>query len=283
MSDKAFLVDTTKCSGCRSCQVACKQWNENPGEKTRFFSGTEYTNPAELSAITWNHVKFFPVDWTGAERPEWTIMHKKCYHCETANCIRVCPEKAISKVDGWVVIDQDRCIGCGACVNECVYHVPGVAEEDYSAHYVANPGVRANAWYERIQKGKSHKCNACTKNRRDVPACAFACPTGALTVDYRTVVVKKAKERLEKVKKDYPRACIYGLEEFGGLGVITILKDRSEKYGLPLNPVPIDITKVEEINALYAIFSRFTFGIPSLKRTAYRMARSMAAGDRSLS
>lgn len=39
MSDKAFLVDTTKCSGCRSCQVACKQWNNLPAEKTEFFAG----------------------------------------------------------------------------------------------------------------------------------------------------------------------------------------------------------------------------------------------------
>lgn len=283
MANKAFLVDTTKCSGCRSCQVACKQWNENPGEKTEFFAGAEYTNPKELSAITWNHVKFFHVDWATPEKPVWTIMHKKCYHCEEANCMKVCPEKAIHKVDGWVVIDQDRCIGCGACVNECVYHVPGVAEKDYSAHYVVNPDVRATAWYERIQKDKSHKCNACTKNRRDVQACAFACPTGALTVDYRTAVVKRAKERLAAIKKDFPNASIYGLDEFGGLGVITILKDRPEKFGLPINPRPVDITKIEEINGLYALLSHFTFGLPSLKRTAYRMARAMAGGDRRMS
>ncbi|MBW1839965.1 MAG: formate dehydrogenase-N subunit alpha, partial [Deltaproteobacteria bacterium] len=49
---KAFLVDTTKCMGCRACQVACKQWNNLPGENTMFFAGPEYTNPKELSAIT---------------------------------------------------------------------------------------------------------------------------------------------------------------------------------------------------------------------------------------
>ena len=74
MSDKAFFVDTTRCQGCRGCQVACKQWNGLPGEKTEFFGGPEYTNPARLSAITWNHVKFFPMRKTDTDRPEWTII-----------------------------------------------------------------------------------------------------------------------------------------------------------------------------------------------------------------
>jgi formate dehydrogenase iron-sulfur subunit len=127
MSDKAFYVDTSKCLGCRGCQVACKQWNGLPGEETEFFGGTEYTNPAKLSAITWNHVVFFPVDKTIPHRPVWTIMHKKCFHCKEANCLNVCPEKAIYEVDGWKIIDQERCIGCGACVNACVYGVPEVS------------------------------------------------------------------------------------------------------------------------------------------------------------
>ena len=84
MADKAFLVDTSKCQGCRACQVACKQWNGLPAEKTEFFAGPEYTNPGKLSAITWNHVIFFPIDRSNESRPIWTIMHKKCFHCAEA-------------------------------------------------------------------------------------------------------------------------------------------------------------------------------------------------------
>jgi formate dehydrogenase iron-sulfur subunit len=158
MSDNAFLVDTSKCQGCRACQVACKQWNGLPGEKTEFFGGTELTNPAELSAITWNHVKFFTLDRSNKSRPIWTIMHKKCYHCEEANCLRVCPERAISKRDGWTIVDQSKCIGCGACVNECVYQVPQVSD----VNHVNDAGQKI------VMKDKSHKCNACTLNKRDV-------------------------------------------------------------------------------------------------------------------
>ncbi len=257
MSDKAFLVDTTKCSGCRSCQVACKQWNNLPAEKTEFFAGPELTNPKELSAITWNHVKFFDVDRSNPDRPIWTIMHKKCYHCEVANCLRVCPEKAIYKKDGWTLIDQEKCIGCGACVNECIYLVPQVSDVDH----------------------KSHKCHACVMNPREIPACAFACPTGALTYDYRLNIVKRAEKRLEEVKKDFPNASIYGREQFEGLKVITILRDRPEKYGLALDPKPIDLVKAESIRETYKMLAFFSLGLPSLKRLAYRMAKSAVEKD----
>ena len=56
MGTKSFFIDTTKCTACRSCQVACKQWNELPAEKTTN-RGT-YQNPADLSAQTYTLVRF---------------------------------------------------------------------------------------------------------------------------------------------------------------------------------------------------------------------------------
>ncbi|MBF0102885.1 MAG: 4Fe-4S dicluster domain-containing protein [Desulfobacterales bacterium] len=265
MNKKAFLVDTTKCSGCRACQVACKQWNNLPAESTTFFGGPEYTNPAELSAITFNHVKFFPVDLSKPEKPVWTIMHKKCYHCENANCQNACPENAIRRLDGWTVIDHSRCIGCGACTEACVYNVPHVLEDDMSEYGTEQPLV----------SGKAYKCHACTVNTRDIPACASVCPTNALTYGNREDLVKKAKARLDKVKPEYPHASIYGLKEFDGLGVITILKNSPDKFGLPVNPKPISAEKIMTIHAMYAFLNHFTLGLPSLKRTAYRISKNL--------
>ncbi|MCU0847458.1 MAG: 4Fe-4S dicluster domain-containing protein [Spirochaetes bacterium] len=265
MSGKAFLVDTTKCSGCHACQVSCKQWNNLPGEKTEFFGGPEMTNPAQLSAITFNHVIFFPVDRSNPEKPSWTIMHKKCYHCQNANCEVVCPQKAISKKDEWTVIDQSRCIGCGACVNECIYKVPHILEKDMMKYGIEQP----------LAKDKTYKCHACTSNKRDVPACATTCPTGALTYGDRVNIVKRAVDRLEKVKKNYPHASIYGLNEFGGLHVITILKEKPEKYGLPVDPKPVNAAKVQQIHDVYGLLAYFTLGIPSLKRAAYRISKNL--------
>ena len=269
MADKAFFIDTTKCTGCRACQVACKQWNNLPAEKTEFFGGTEYTNPKELSAVTYNHVKFFELDRKRPEKPVWQIMHKKCYHCESANCITVCPQKAISKVDGWTIIDQTKCIGCGACEEECIYNVPHISQREFKEY--GTGGI--------IQKNKSYKCHACLVNKRDVPACVATCPTGALTMDYRVAVIEAAGKRLKEVKKDYPRASIYGKDQFGGLNVITILKDNPRKYGLELNPKPVSMANVNTRNDLYGLFSLFTFGLPSLKRAAYRVAKSITSTD----
>jgi len=267
MAEKAFLVDTSKCQGCRACQVACKQWNGLPAEKTEFFAGPENTNPGKLSAITWNHVIFFPVDRSDESRPIWTIMHKKCYHCADPNCLNVCPEKAISKKDGWTVIDQDKCIGCGACVNACVYNVPEIAE----FHYKNDAGQHI------IKKDKSHKCNACTLNEREIPACVSVCPSGALLFDYRNKMIEYAKNRVKELKAEgFANASVYGLDQYGGLGVITVLRDRPEKYDLPLNPPAVDMTKAEKTKDVYALLSTATMGIPLLKRFAYKASKSLA-------
>ncbi|MCP4138599.1 MAG: 4Fe-4S dicluster domain-containing protein [bacterium] len=267
MSDKTFLVDTTKCSGCRGCQVACKEWNGLPGQETKGFEGTEYTNPAELSAITWNHVKFSKLEKVGTDRPVWNIMHKKCYHCEEANCVRVCPQKAISKVDGWTIIDQAKCIGCGACESSCVYAVP----------YVSEKKIVNDMGADIVQKGKAHKCNVCTFTSRDIPACVTTCPTGALSFGHRPALLKQAKERVKKVVGKYPEVNIYGEKEFGGLRVLTILKTRPKTFDLPQgkDAVAIDMAKAEAIKDTYALLSSFTFGIPSLNRMAYKMSRSL--------
>lgn len=267
MSDKAFLVDTSKCSGCRGCQVACKQWNGLPAEKTEFFMGSEYTNPAKLSAVTWNHVKFFPLDRSNPKKPVWNIMHRKCNHCEESNCTVSCPENAISKKDGWVVIDQSKCIGCGSCESACSYQVPQVSP----ASHANDMGVNV------VVKDKSHKCNACTVQSREIPACASTCPTGALVFGNRSDLIEIAKKRVKEISKDFPGANLYGEKEFGGLRVLTILRDAPSKFGFPTGKDAVQMT-MEEADAVkdaYSMLALFSFGIPSLKRAAFRVARSM--------
>ncbi|HET9451487.1 MAG TPA: hypothetical protein VFO83_11415, partial [Aggregicoccus sp.] len=55
----ATLVDTTKCVGCRSCQVSCKQWNGLPAELTRVDGRTAgLQQPASVSFKTRTVVTF---------------------------------------------------------------------------------------------------------------------------------------------------------------------------------------------------------------------------------
>lgn len=264
MADMAFLVDTTKCTGCKACQVACKQWNNLPAEETGSFYDKEYTYPVRLSHITYNHVLFSGI-LKNEGRISWQMMHKKCYHCEIPNCKAVCPADAIKKNDSWVVIDQNRCIGCRECEKACIYGVPHVSENSYNKY----------GSDEIITRGKAYKCHACTITQRDVPACADACPGGALTYNYRITVVEHAKKRLKLVSNEYPNASIYGIEQFGGLHVITILKDRPQKFGLEKKPVPVKTGSYDKTKKLYNILSFFAPGFPSIKKYVYKFSKNI--------
>ncbi len=65
---KSILADTSKCTACRGCQVACKQWNGLPGTQTKQL-GT-YQNPQDLSAETWKLVRFAEGRKNGG-KPYW--------------------------------------------------------------------------------------------------------------------------------------------------------------------------------------------------------------------
>ncbi|HUR87397.1 MAG TPA: hypothetical protein VMY78_18860, partial [Solirubrobacteraceae bacterium] len=48
-----FFTDTTTCIGCKACEVACKQWNDLPGDELRMGKGRSYDYTGALSATTW--------------------------------------------------------------------------------------------------------------------------------------------------------------------------------------------------------------------------------------
>ncbi|GAB4003033.1 4Fe-4S dicluster domain-containing protein [Nocardioides ultimimeridianus] len=62
---KGFFTDTSICIGCKACEVACKQWNENPRDGDLELTGWSYDNTQALGASTWRHVAFIE---QGAER-----------------------------------------------------------------------------------------------------------------------------------------------------------------------------------------------------------------------
>ena len=56
----AFFTDTSICTGCKSCEVACKQWNQLESDPYHW-SGDSYDNTGDLSANNWRHVKFIEI------------------------------------------------------------------------------------------------------------------------------------------------------------------------------------------------------------------------------
>ncbi len=92
---------------------------------------------------------------------------RSCLHCETPDCVTVCPTGASYKraEDGIVLVDEDKCIGCKLCSWACPY-----GAREYSQ-----------------QRGVMQKCTLCvdriyneTFDEYDrQPACVMACPTRA--------------------------------------------------------------------------------------------------------
>lgn len=74
----AKLIDTSKCIGCKACQVACSEWNELRDDVGRSL-GT-YDNPQDLSAETWTLMRFTEHENTVGNL-EWLIRKDGCMHC----------------------------------------------------------------------------------------------------------------------------------------------------------------------------------------------------------
>lgn len=213
---KAMLIDTSKCIACKGCQVACKQWNELPGVKTR--NTGSYQNPPQLSAKTWMIVHFR--EFVEDNRVSWLFQPMHCMHCTNAPCVSVCPTGAMHTVNNnYVVVNTDWCIGCGYCVQSCPY---GVAQFDEL-------------------EGVARKCHFCIDRvTNDLPpACAKTCPPGAIAFDDREQLLGAASKRVEALKaRGYPRANLYGDTQLGGLNTLYILLQPSSVYQLPEAPVP---------------------------------------------
>ncbi len=229
MAEKAILYDATRCTACRGCQAACKQWNENdefiPVEtKVQSVNWGSYENPPDLSPTTWLKMKFREIEPGGKVR--WLFTRRSCMHCTDAGCVKVCPSKALYHHElGFVAYNKDLCTGCGYCIEACPFDVPrsdrnlltGIAKMD-KCTLCTTPGL------DRIAEGWE-------------PACVKTCPTNALQYDDRDKLVAEGRKRVDSLRDaGWANANLYGENELGGLHVMYVLDDHPSVYELPVNP-----------------------------------------------
>lgn len=269
---KGMFVDTTICTGCKACQVACKEWNGLPGEPAHFgkrpdrsypvannFTGDSYDNTGSLSATDWRHVRF--IEQFSEERNErrWLFDSDSCKHCIDAGCLNACPTKAIIRSDmGNVIVQQDVCIGCKFCIPSCPYGVIAFSE----------------------QTGTVHKCTLCNDRIHNGlgTACAKACPTGSIRFGDVAELKTRADARLAQLRSlGHSRANIYGYTEAGGLNVFYLLDDRSPVYGQPENPVVPQRRLL--ISSLVTILVALGIGVTALVNFRERQTGRHEEGD----
>jgi len=268
--EKGMFVDSSICTGCKACQVACKEWNRLEPEPTHFtqepgmpypvainFTGNSYDNTGALSARDWRHVLFIEqINYTRVGG-RWLLMSDSCKHCKDAACLNVCPVDAIEHTDlGNVVVNQDKCVGTRLCNKACPYGVIKFNEKTRT----------------------SWKCTLCNDRIHNGlgTACAKACPTGSISFGDMDDLIKKANARLAQLKKiGDAKANIYGYTQAGGLNVFYLLLDKPEVYGLPENPVVQQRNKVSSL-----LGTRFASAIAGIMALAGIMERDQKMDNR---
>ncbi|MFC1946026.1 4Fe-4S dicluster domain-containing protein [Chloroflexota bacterium] len=247
----AMLIDVTKCVSCWWCYAACKEYNNLPETLA-----PDVAEPPELSPDVWTTLQ--PVqNGTG-----WVSRKKACNHCTEAACVDICPTGALSyNEQGYVQYEKAKCSGCGYCAEVCPFDVPQLETNTLTDVAIMNKCTFCN---DRVSNGEP-------------PACAAACPTGAITFGERQALITAAQERVSQLQATCSTVSVYGIEELGGLHVMYILDGSPELYGLPEEPaVPAAVTvrtMLAWIGSIGAIAAIAGFGLN------YLIARKRMAKD----
>ncbi len=150
MTQYGFYFDATRCTGCHTCEAACRDYHD---------LGLDFTfrHVYEIEGGGWNQAS----DGTWSTDSYTYYVSTSCQHCDNPACTHVCPTGAMHKGDdGIVSVDVKKCIGCGYCELACPYGNPKVDRE----------------------KGHSTKCDGCASRLAEgkSPICVEACTMRAL-------------------------------------------------------------------------------------------------------
>jgi formate dehydrogenase iron-sulfur subunit len=210
---KAFFIDTSRCMACKACQVACKQWNGLPAEKT--INVGSHQNPQDLSAVTWTLVRMKEVMSGG--KLKWLFFKDQCRHCVEPPC-------QMSAVFSGSIV-KDKSTGAVIYTEKSKYE----NFEDIMCPY--------NIPRQDKNTGQMFKCTMCVDRVKNgmLPACVKACPTGAMNFGDRTDMIALAKTRLEAVKTKHADASL--IADMDEVNVFYLLTEKEELYGIVRNPI----------------------------------------------
>lgn len=140
---KRVYVNEEWCLGCHLCEYNCAFANSHLPDMVNALKGKE----------------IFPR--IHVEEKDKISFAVSCRHCENPLCVKSCIAGAISKQNGIVKIDENKCVGCLTCVLVCPYGALALGE-----------------------KGVMQKCELCVENGGE-PACVQGCPNRAIVYEER--------------------------------------------------------------------------------------------------
>ncbi|MGL4605937.1 MAG: 4Fe-4S dicluster domain-containing protein [Eubacteriaceae bacterium] len=161
--------DSSKCTGCKACEIACfvvHSQKDNPIGKT---VGTVTTPVTPRLFVT----KFSD-----------SAMPIQCKHCEDAPCLNACTKKAVFREDGHIIVKEELCIGCKDCMMACPFGAVTLLP-------VARGGKIVMQASEDEEQKSAFKCDFCIGLEKG-PACIDVCPHQALEI------VSPEEDRVEK-------------------------------------------------------------------------------------
>ena len=210
-----MLTDLTACVGCRSCERACNAENKLPAPDRPFDDASVFEQQRRPTSAAYTVVnRYESADGKGG--PVYRKL--QCNHCNEPACATACPARAYRKTpEGAVAYNEDLCFGCRYCMTACPFNVPA-----YSYESAFEPKIfKCTFCYSRIKKGL-------------IPACADACPAGALTFGKRSDLIKLARDRIRNAPDRYIDH-IYGEREAGGTSWMYLSGVPFGDVGFPTN------------------------------------------------
>jgi formate dehydrogenase iron-sulfur subunit len=240
------LVDTTRCIGCRSCEVACAKAHDLPVP--------DIINDGALAEErTTSETQWMVVNRFETEKGE-VFVKKQCMHCWQPGCTAACLTNAMYKTkDGPVIWRSRKCMGCRFCMISCPFDIPKFE------YHSTNPKIqKCNMCWDRLQEGKK-------------PACVEACPTDTLMFGQKRELMEIARVRVYRHPQDYVHK-IYGENEVGGTGWLYLSAVPFDQIGFRMD---LGTTPYPEFTTdfLYAV-PVVLFGLPALLMGLNLLART---------
>lgn len=159
MARYGMVIDLQTCMGCNACVAACSEENQTP-----YWDGLFRT-----------HVEDIPFGvFPDVGR---VLLPRLCMHCEDPPCVQVCPTGASHQTeDGIVLVDQDKCMGCGYCIVACPFGARYRYEKDMIKEAREIYGADTEHRVPHVDK-----CTFCVHRVEEgrEPACVETCPAHA--------------------------------------------------------------------------------------------------------